>query len=84
MSLPGSDVFHAGEIAVQERAGERTVAVRRATMICDRLDDGMRAAGSSLVAFAAGKLGSDLKSDTPKAGDRCRWNARRTVPTPGK
>jgi predicted pyridoxine 5'-phosphate oxidase superfamily flavin-nucleotide-binding protein len=59
MSLPGSDVFHAGEIAVQERAGERTVAVRRATMIRDRLDDGMRAFLETQGVAAVGGMDED-------------------------
>src|SRR3954471_17150341 len=36
-------IFHAGEIAVQERADERAIARRRETMIGDRLADGARA-----------------------------------------
>jgi uncharacterized protein len=38
-----NDAFHAGEIAVQVRAGERAIAERRGSMIGDRLGDGMRA-----------------------------------------
>jgi uncharacterized protein len=38
-----ADVYHAGEIAVQERAGERSVAQRRGGMIGDRLVEGARA-----------------------------------------
>ena len=37
-----NEAFHAGEIAVQLRAGERTIAERRGSMIVDRLGDGMR------------------------------------------
>ncbi|MEO8621561.1 MAG: pyridoxamine 5'-phosphate oxidase family protein [bacterium] len=36
-------VFHAGEIAVQERAGERAIARRRESIIGDHLVDGARA-----------------------------------------
>lgn len=35
--MPGIDVYHAGEIAVQERTGDRSVAQRRGGMIGDRL-----------------------------------------------
>jgi hypothetical protein len=59
MSPPGSEVFHAGEVAVQERAGERAVAVRRATLIRDRLDDGMRAFLASQGAAAVGGMDAD-------------------------
>jgi uncharacterized protein len=41
--MPDDDVFHAGEITVQVRAGERATAERRASMIGDRLGDSMRA-----------------------------------------
>lgn len=37
------DVYHAGEIAVQERVGDRALAERRASIIADRLSDGARA-----------------------------------------
>lgn len=37
-----NDVFHAGEIAVQERAGERAIAEHYGSMIRDRLTDGAR------------------------------------------
>jgi predicted pyridoxine 5'-phosphate oxidase superfamily flavin-nucleotide-binding protein len=36
------DVYHAGEIAVQERTGERSLAERRASIIGNRLADGAR------------------------------------------
>jgi uncharacterized protein len=38
-----SDVYHSGETAVQERAGERAIALRRGSMLRDRLVDGARA-----------------------------------------
>jgi hypothetical protein len=49
------DVYHAGEIAVQERTGERAIAERRGSMIGERLVDGARAfvAEQELVAVAA-------------------------------
>jgi predicted pyridoxine 5'-phosphate oxidase superfamily flavin-nucleotide-binding protein len=52
-----ADIYHAGEIAVQERAGERSVAQRRGAMIGDRLVEGARAflrrQGVAAVATAA-------------------------------
>jgi hypothetical protein len=52
-------VFHSGEIAVQERTGERALAERRGAMIGGRLVEGARAflADQGLVAVAA--LGPD-------------------------
>jgi predicted pyridoxine 5'-phosphate oxidase superfamily flavin-nucleotide-binding protein len=38
-----TEVFHAGEIAVQARTGERAIAQRLGPMIADRLVDGARA-----------------------------------------
>ena len=38
-----TDVYHAGEIAVQERTGERSVALRRGAMIGAHLVEGVRA-----------------------------------------
>ena len=40
--MPDTEVFHAGEIEVQERTGERSLAVRRGPMLRDRLVDGAR------------------------------------------
>ena len=37
-----TNVYHTGEIAVQERAGDRAIAVRRGAIISDRLASGMR------------------------------------------
>jgi uncharacterized protein len=59
------DAYHRGEIAVQERAGERAIAERRAAIIAARLADGARAflAEQSVVAVAAeGPDGSPLTS----------------------
>jgi predicted pyridoxine 5'-phosphate oxidase superfamily flavin-nucleotide-binding protein len=51
------DVYHAGEIAVQERAGERSIAARRGSMVSPRLVDGARAflarRGTAALAVAA-------------------------------
>jgi predicted pyridoxine 5'-phosphate oxidase superfamily flavin-nucleotide-binding protein len=41
--MPNANEYHAGEIAVQQRAGERSIAARRGGMIGDRLVDGARA-----------------------------------------
>jgi predicted pyridoxine 5'-phosphate oxidase superfamily flavin-nucleotide-binding protein len=57
MSEP--EVFHAGEIAAQERAGERAVARRRGPMIGDRLVDAARAFLSHQGVVAVGAAGSD-------------------------
>ena len=53
MSPP--EVFHEGEIAVQERAGERAVARRNGTMLSDRIMAGARPflAAQQMVAVAA-------------------------------
>ena len=40
--LPDEGVFHTGEIAVQQRTGERSLAERRGAMIRDRLIEGAR------------------------------------------
>src|SRR5215216_3526674 len=53
------DVYHAGEIAVQERAGERAVAQRRGSMIGNRLVDGARAFLGRQGAAAVGAAGPD-------------------------
>lgn len=57
--MSGQDVYHAGEIAVQERTGERSIAQRRATMIDDRLVDGARAFLSSQTVAAVGAADLD-------------------------
>ena len=50
-SMREACVFHAGEIAVQQRTGERLLAQRRGGMIRDRLVEGARAfIGSQAVA----------------------------------
>ena len=41
--MPNANGYHAGEIAVQERAGERSIAARRGGMVGDHLVDGARA-----------------------------------------
>jgi uncharacterized protein len=51
--------FHAGEIAVQERSGERSVAQRREGMIADRLVDGARAFLSTQGHIAVGAMAPD-------------------------
>ena len=53
------DAFHAGEIAVQVRAGERSIAERRGSMIADRLSDGMRGFLERADTAAVGALGED-------------------------
>jgi uncharacterized protein len=55
-------VYHAGEIAVQERAGERAIARRRESMIGTRLADGARAflATQTVAAVAAEHEGGEL------------------------
>jgi predicted pyridoxine 5'-phosphate oxidase superfamily flavin-nucleotide-binding protein len=69
--MSAHEIFHAGEIAVQERAGERAVAMRRGSMIGDRLTDGARAflGTQALVAVAAagpdGALWASLWAGTP-------------------
>lgn len=54
-----ADVYHAGEISVQERAGERSVARRRVAMIEDRLVDGARAFLGAQSVVAVGAAGPD-------------------------
>lgn len=53
--MPNANGYHAGEIAVQERAGERSIAVRRGGMIGDQLVEGARAflSRQSVVAVGA-------------------------------
>lgn len=51
--------FHAGEIAVQVRAGERAIAERRESTIRDRLNDPARAFVESQRVVAAGAAASD-------------------------
>ena len=58
-SRPDAGVFHAGEIAVQERTGERSVAQRRGAMIGDRLVEGARLFLSRQVVAAVGAAGPD-------------------------
>lgn len=53
------DVFHSGEIAVQQRAGERTVARRRAGMIADRLAEGAAAFLARQTTAAVAAAGPD-------------------------
>jgi len=54
-----ADVYHAGEIAVQQRTGERTVAERRGSMIAHRLTDGARAFLSDQGVVAVGAAAND-------------------------
>lgn len=69
--MSAHDAYHAGEIAVQERAGERAIAQRRATMIADRLGEGAQAflnrQGTVAVAAAApdGALWASLWCGVP-------------------
>jgi predicted pyridoxine 5'-phosphate oxidase superfamily flavin-nucleotide-binding protein len=51
----GEDVFHSGEIAVQERTGERSLALRRGANIAGRLPEGATAflARQTIAAVAA-------------------------------
>jgi predicted pyridoxine 5'-phosphate oxidase superfamily flavin-nucleotide-binding protein len=53
------DVYHAGEIAVQVRAGERAIAARRGSMVADHLSDGMRAFLQLGDTTAVGALDAD-------------------------
>lgn len=53
------DVYHAGEIAVQERTGDRAVAQRRGAMIADRLAEAARAFLVRQGVAAVGAAGSD-------------------------
>jgi uncharacterized protein len=57
MSEPNG--FHAGEIAVQIRAGERAIAERRESTIRDRLNDAANAFLESQTVVAAGALAPD-------------------------
>jgi uncharacterized protein len=41
--MPNANGYHAGEVAVQERAGERSIAARRGGMVGNHLVDGARA-----------------------------------------
>lgn len=54
-----SDVYHSGETAVQERAGVRAIALRRGSMLRDRLIDGARAFIDSRDVVAVGAERSD-------------------------
>jgi len=54
-----NEAFHAGEIAVQLRAGERAIAARRSSMLADRLSDGMRAFLPHADTAAVGDLDAD-------------------------
>jgi hypothetical protein len=54
-----SDVYHAGEIAVQERTGERSVALRRGAGIGARLTDSARAFLGKQGVAAVGAAGQD-------------------------
>jgi len=70
--MPNADVYHSGEIAIQERAGERAVAQRRGGMVGDRLVEGARAflSRQGLVAVAAeaphgGAVWASLWTGTP-------------------
>jgi predicted pyridoxine 5'-phosphate oxidase superfamily flavin-nucleotide-binding protein len=54
-----ADIYHAGEIAVQERAGERSIAQRRGRMIGDRLVEGARAFLSRQGVAAVGAAAPD-------------------------
>jgi predicted pyridoxine 5'-phosphate oxidase superfamily flavin-nucleotide-binding protein len=56
---PGEAVFHAGELAVQERAGDRSVARRRAAMIADRLPQGAAAFLARQTTAAVAAAGVD-------------------------
>jgi hypothetical protein len=57
--MPDNNAFHAGEIAVQVRAGERAIGERRGSMINDRLTDNMRAFLQLGDSAAAGAVGED-------------------------
>jgi predicted pyridoxine 5'-phosphate oxidase superfamily flavin-nucleotide-binding protein len=54
-----TDVYHSGEAAVQERAGERAVALRHGAMLRDRLVAGARAFIDSRDVAAVGAERSD-------------------------
>jgi predicted pyridoxine 5'-phosphate oxidase superfamily flavin-nucleotide-binding protein len=51
--------FHSGEIAVQERAGERAIAVRREALVVERLNVGMQAFLSTQQVAAVGLAAPD-------------------------
>jgi len=53
--MPNDSAYHAGEIAVQERSGERAIAERRAGMVGDHVVEGARAflRGQGLSAVGA-------------------------------
>lgn len=57
--MSATNVYHAGEIAVQERTGERSVAQRRAAMVGDRLVHGARAFLSRQGVAAVSAAGAD-------------------------
>jgi uncharacterized protein len=57
--MSDKDPYHAGEIAVQERAGERAVALRRRGIIGGRLVDGARAFLSRQAVVAVGAAAPD-------------------------
>jgi uncharacterized protein len=54
-----TEIYHAGEIAVQERIGARSIAQRRGSMIGDRLVDGARVFVSRQGNAAVGAAGPD-------------------------
>lgn len=58
-SMPDAGVFHAGEIAVQELTGDRSVAQRRASMIGDQLVEGARVFLSRQGVAAVSAVGPD-------------------------
>jgi hypothetical protein len=57
--MTAHDVFHAGEVAVQLRAGERAIAERRASLVRDRLIDAARDFVARQDVVAAGAAASD-------------------------
>jgi hypothetical protein len=57
--MPNANGYHAGEVAVQERAGERSTAARRGGMIGERLVDGARAFLSRQGVAAVGAAAPD-------------------------
>jgi len=65
------EVFHSGEVAVQARAGERTIAQRREAMVLDRLNEAAAAvvARQGVVAVGAaaldGSIWASLWCDAP-------------------
>jgi hypothetical protein len=56
---PGEDVFHAGEIAVQQRTGERSVALRRGANIAGGLPEGAAAFLARQTTAAVAAAGDD-------------------------